>query len=603
MKSLFFTIALIFVSNVVFGQAATLLSTQAIPKDTTVSNFLWLGTGNRIYVAKQDSIKIRAFQMKWMHDSLVHNNAPYMKISVASDSIASMKTVINSKLSKSDTSNHWRSINWVPSWINVTSKPTFSSVATSGSYNDLSNKPTIISQVNSDWNSNSGTSQILNKPVIPDTVSLSNRINKRLAISDTTGKWKSVNYIPTWLSVSGKPIFSTVANSGLYSDLSGKPTIPTIPSNVSAFANDANYLSSVPAQSYSSITGKPTFATVATSGLYSDLTGTPTIPSSPVNTDWNSSSGLSQILNKPNLSVYYLASNPNNYISSIPAQSWASITGKPTLSTVSITGNYSDLIGLPSIPSAQINADWNASSGLGQILNKPSIPSNTNQLTNGANFISSVPNQTFSSLTGKPTTLSGYGITDGYSSSNPSGYISSVPAQSFSSLTGKPTTMSGYGITDGYTDTKARLALSLTTTGNDLTAATYNNSTGVLNIPGRYTPTINAVTRPINSTTFTPSATLQADVNYYITITCTATIGGASSGSVVLQYSTNGGSTWINAGTLMNSNTVTLAVVLNSVTAQTACLSATIPAGALCRIVGSTSGSTVLTYVSGTEIY
>jgi hypothetical protein len=41
-------------------------------------------------------------------------------------------------------------------------------VATSGSYNDLSNKPTIpAAQVNSDWNASSGVAQILNKPVIP----------------------------------------------------------------------------------------------------------------------------------------------------------------------------------------------------------------------------------------------------------------------------------------------------------------------------------------------------------------------------------------------------------------------------------------------------
>src|SRR6185369_3760728 len=37
-----------------------------------------------------------------------------------------------------------------------------------------------------------------------------------------------------------------------------------------------------------------------------------------------------------------------------------------------------------------------------------------------------------------------------YNSTNPAGYISSVPAQSFSSLTGKPTTLTGYGITDAY---------------------------------------------------------------------------------------------------------------------------------------------------------
>ena len=42
-------------------------------------------------------------------------------------------------------------------------------VATSGSYNDLLNKPTIpAAQVNSDWNADSGVAQILNKPTIPN---------------------------------------------------------------------------------------------------------------------------------------------------------------------------------------------------------------------------------------------------------------------------------------------------------------------------------------------------------------------------------------------------------------------------------------------------
>ena len=42
-------------------------------------------------------------------------------------------------------------------------------------------------------------------------------------------------------------------------------------------------------------------ATVATSGSYADLTGTPTIPAAQVNSDWSSVSGVSQILNKPTL--------------------------------------------------------------------------------------------------------------------------------------------------------------------------------------------------------------------------------------------------------------------------------------------------------------
>lgn len=41
-------------------------------------------------------------------------------------------------------------------------------VATTGNYSDLLNKPTIpAAQVNSDWNANSGVAQILNKPTIP----------------------------------------------------------------------------------------------------------------------------------------------------------------------------------------------------------------------------------------------------------------------------------------------------------------------------------------------------------------------------------------------------------------------------------------------------
>ena len=70
---------------------------------------------------------------------------------------------------------------------------------------------------------------------------------------------------------------------------------------------------------------------------------------------------------------------------------------------------------------------------------------------NPSGFLTSIPAQSFSSLTGKPTTLAGYGITDAYPlSGNPSGFLISVPAQSFNSLTGKPTTLSGYGITDAY---------------------------------------------------------------------------------------------------------------------------------------------------------
>lgn len=78
------------------------------------------------------------------------------------------------------------------------------------------------------------------------------------------------------------------------------------------------------------------------SGSYTDLTNKPTIPAAQVNSDWNASSGLAQILNKPTL----------------------------------FSGSYTDLTNKPTIPDAQIQSDWTQSNNasLDFIKNKPTIP-------------------------------------------------------------------------------------------------------------------------------------------------------------------------------------------------------------------------------------
>lgn len=43
------------------------------------------------------------------------------------------------------------------------------------------------------------------------------------------------------------------------------------------------------------------------------------------------------------------------------------------LATVAVSGSYNDLSNTPTIPAAQVNSDWNASSGVAEILNKPTI--------------------------------------------------------------------------------------------------------------------------------------------------------------------------------------------------------------------------------------
>lgn len=118
-----------------------------------------------------------------------------------------------------------------------------------------------------------------------------------------------------------------------------------------------------------------------------------------------------------------------------------------------------------------------------------------------------------------------------------------------------------------------------------------------------YAPSTSTVSRAINSATFQPSTTKIAWVYYTIRINCVATIGSASAGTVALQYSIDSGSTWNDVGQIENSNTVTLAIVLNSSTTQTGQLSGIIPAGAIVRMNQTITGTTTITYVRGQETF
>ena len=59
------------------------------------------------------------------------------------------------------------------------------------------------------------------------------------------------------------------------------------------------------------------------------------------------------------------------------------LSNKPQINSVTLSGNkttsdlnisYNDLDDKPTIPAAQVNSDWNAESGVAEILNKPTIP-------------------------------------------------------------------------------------------------------------------------------------------------------------------------------------------------------------------------------------
>ena len=57
--------------------------------------------------------------------------------------------------------------------------------------------------------------------------------------------------------------------------------------------------------------------------------------------------------------------------------SYSDLSGTPSLSNVATSGNYDDLLNKPTIPNAQVNSDWNANSGISQILNKPNMTTQT----------------------------------------------------------------------------------------------------------------------------------------------------------------------------------------------------------------------------------
>lgn len=96
-------------------------------------------------------------------------------------------------------------------------------------------------------------------------------------------KTELANYTPT-------ASLATVATSGNYGDLSGKPTIPTVPTKVSAFENDKGYLTAH--QSLADYAKTADLATVATSGNYNDLINKP-------------SSGLTVVAENYGLSSWY----------------------------------------------------------------------------------------------------------------------------------------------------------------------------------------------------------------------------------------------------------------------------------------------------------
>lgn len=161
----------------------------------------------------------------------------------------------------------WNAVSGVSQILN---RPNLAAVATTGDYDDLSNKPSIpAAQVNADWSSNSGVSAILNKPqnLVQDANYVHTDENFTSAEKTKLAGIEAgaqVNVKPDWNAVAGaddeilnKPSLATVATTGAYSDLSGTPTIPTVDQSYNASSPNAQSgvavaqaIASIPSSSY-----------------------------------------------------------------------------------------------------------------------------------------------------------------------------------------------------------------------------------------------------------------------------------------------------------------------------------------------------------------
>lgn len=121
------------------------------------------------------------------------------------------------------------------------------------------------------------------------------------------------------------------------------------------------------------------FATVSTTGSYTDLTDKPTIPAAQQQVDWNASSGITSILNKPTLSAVATSGD------------YTDLSNKPTINDLTTSAQQAALnSGATSTNIAQITTNQTDISTInGKI---PSAASTSNQLADKAFVNSSISN-------------------------------------------------------------------------------------------------------------------------------------------------------------------------------------------------------------------
>lgn len=195
------------------------------------------------------------------------------------------------------------------------------------------------------------------------------------------------------------------------------------------------------------------------------------------------------------------------------------------------TIDWTRLVNVPNFAGGASSVDWSA------VTAKPSVfaPDMTNvALVNAlAGKMSVGASVAWASLTGTPTTVLGYGISDALTASSSLAWVK---------LTGVPTTLTGYGISDAYTKTQtdgkyaplagAAFTGNVTTTGDMSAVNVYENGTVLSSKYAPITGSTTYATQTALSTTNANVSTLQGQLGSLKVTTITQTAYNALGASV-----------------------------------------------------------------------
>lgn len=377
------------------------------------------------------------------------------------------------------------------------------------------------------------------------------RGSRYLQVNPTT---KKLGFTPEdslytqWNNIVSKPSFSIVATSGSYSDLSGKPTIPT---NTNQLTNGSGFISSISSADVLAAIG------------YSPVNTTTTI----------TINGTSQ----------NLATNRTWTVGTLVAND-----------TISLSSRIDNKLTAPSGTTAQY-VRGNATLA--------TFPTVLSSFTNDAGFLTSEVDGSITNEIELPSQTSNSGKVLGTNGTSPSwvsvstGTVTSVALSvpAAFNISGSPITSSG------------TLAIAGAGTSSQFVKGDGSLGTSrVLSVSNGISHSI--VTTAASANGFQISASKDVFVHYSVKIACSVQIGVVTNveGYIVLETCATNSSTagdWSEAGRVSNGVNIGVALALSSVTTETLQLGGVIPAGYHARLRSvNVQGTPTYTYITGQEV-